>query len=742
MTESDVSADIRSSLRRWRSRLLLQRSLSCLAIATLIWLLARLTGIHSGLLLQLYALMLIVGFGHLLVSHKWRLLNTHNFLLHLNRRFAAFEESAQLLIRPESDLSGIQKLQHQRVVSVYSDRLSQVRRWQPPVNFKLPLTVVVICLALSFYTVELRSLLKDISQTSSRVHTNELEDVSETGLNFVAVYITPPSYTGLKATETNTLDLEIPQGSQVRWRLSFKDNEQTYTLVLGNDQHLPLTAEDDGFWEASARVEKTGLYRIVQREADELRQVGGIHSITVALDRSPDIRMLEPDVSTLELSKDGSARFVSRALIHDDFGIETVEILASVAKGSGESVKFRDQTLQFDQSSSTDKGELYQRDWNLKELGMEPGDELYFTVLATDNKKPQANTGRSATLIVRWLDDETAVLAADGMAIDFIPEFFKSQRQIIIDTEQLLEDQQQLESQEFKDQSYSIGHSQADLKQKYGQYLGDEFEEGPAEQFGETHESDDGDDHHDDEHSESSFSDNTKITSTADILNRYGHNHGDPEIGPITRRNPLALMKRAVSEMWQAERHLMQAEPEQALPYEYEAYKYLKLARQADRIYVKRLGFVPPPVSEETRLTGDLDDILSYNSETGNVVLDPSGHRYTQGLLHDIYQFVTGYSSEILLSDEQRQQLRQFNQLLTLWSAQNPDLIRHAVTVETLLLSGRIDANCKQCMQNLASVVWSLIDGDSVDFRQRRASWQTTDTMLNDYQQTLIGGEQ
>ena len=52
------------------------------------------------------------------------------------------------------------------------------------------------------------------------------------------------------------------------------------------------------------------------------------------------------------------------------------------------------------------------------------------------------------------------------------------------------------------------------------------------------------------------------------------HDHGDPEIGPITQRNPLALMKRAVSEMWRAERHLMQAEPALALPFEYEAYKY------------------------------------------------------------------------------------------------------------------------------------------------------------------------
>ena len=244
---------------------------------------------------------------------------------------------------------------------------------------------------------------------------------------------------------------------------------------------------------------------------------------------------------------------------------------------------------------------------DLTSLGMEPGDEIYFTVVATDNKQPDANTGRSDTVIVRWLEDEKPGLAAEGLAIDFIPEFFKSQRQIIIDTEQLLEDEKNLELQIFKDTSYEIGQAQADLKHKYGQYLGDELGEGPGEQLGIMHEIADtqGDKSGDDESGndesgnaghghESENSINTRISTTADILELFGHNHGDPEIGPITKRNPVALMKRAVSEMWQAEKHLKQAEPKLALPFEYEAYKYLQLARQADRIYVKRLGLSLP----------------------------------------------------------------------------------------------------------------------------------------------------
>ena len=79
------------------------------------------------------------------------------------------------------------------------------------------------------------------------------------------------------------------------------------------------------------------------------------------------------------------------------------------------------------------------------------------------------------------------------------------------------------------------------------------------------------------------------------------------------QQSPIALMKRSIGNMWQAERHLMLSEPLLALPYEKMALKFLKQAQRAERIYVKRLGFEPPPVSEQRRYTGELDDIESYH---------------------------------------------------------------------------------------------------------------------------------
>jgi hypothetical protein len=468
--------------------------------------------------------------------------------------------------------------------------------------------------------------------------------------------------------------------------------------------------------------------------------VGEIYALTVKLDRAPDIRLIEPETAVLEIARNGPARFNSKALVKDDYGLDSVGILASVAKGSGEGVKFRDQKLTFDGAIDTGKGLVYQKEWDLKALGMEPGDEVYFTVIATDNRLPQANTARSETLIVRWLEDQQAVLGADGLGIDFIPEFFKSQRQIIIETEQLIADQPLLAAQAFSAISYAIGQAQADLKQKYGQYLGDEFGEGRGAQLSDAHEATEktGEAHEHEHASAAAGGVNKSLNSTADIIRLYGHNHGDPEIGPITRRNPVALMKRAVSEMWQAERHLMQAEPELALPFEYEAYKYLKLARQADRIYVKRLGFEPPPVSEERRLSGQLDEIISYRLSAPEASVEADGKSSNQALLKDVYQILKIHSSEYLFNESERELLSRLSLKLTGWSQQQSELIQHAANLEKLSLAGRMKlASCEHCLGELETAIWNLIEQADTQLRHRNATWSVDDGLVKGYQQRL-----
>ena len=82
----------------------------------------------------------------------------------------------------------------------------------------------------------------------------------------------------------------------------------------------------------------------------------------------------------------------------------------------------------------------WSKQWTLSDLGMEPGDELYFFVRASDNAEPPAplcsRRPTPCACPVWWRsDDETSALP-----ILVKPENLRSQRQIIIDTEQLVAD--------------------------------------------------------------------------------------------------------------------------------------------------------------------------------------------------------------------------------------------------------------------------------------------------------------
>lgn len=735
--------DVRRHLRQLRRKMLWQRLIHTVAVMSVLVLAGSLLETPPVVLLQQAIALGLVWFGQLWLSHNWQRLTPENFVQHLNRRFPDFEESAQLLIQNESTLTTLQCLQRQRALAVYQHNLAQAAQWQPPLRYRQAVSVILICSLLVVFSAQLRALPSLLLPGKSRPPALTLNADRTTTVSNVNVRITAPAYTGIEPLQTRQLNLELPEGSHVQWELSISTPTDDYALQFSDRHRIELAADTDNRMHASATINKTDLYRIVKSGVEDDKSLDDIYSLKVTLDKAPDIRIIEPEISTLEIPKNGPASFVSEVLVKDDYGVEAVEILASIAKGSGEGVKFRDKKLGFDHFSETAKGRLFQRAWNLQALGMEPGDELYFTVIATDNKQPQANTGRSSTTIVRWLEEETTGVAAEGLAIDFIPEFFKSQRQIIIDTEDLLEDEILLEAQQFKDNAYVIGQAQAQLKEKYGQYLGDEFGEGPGEQLGIMHElaetaGEEHDQHEENHATDASTPPGKNLNSTADILKLFGHDHGDPEIGPITKRNPVALMKRAVSEMWQAERHLMQAEPQLALPFEYEAYKYLKLARQADRIYTKRLGFEPPPVSEDRRLSGELDEILSYRLDEPLRDYDSRSQAWNQQLLVDVYHLLSTHSSLITFNEHERELLGRLSSELTSWSQQQPGLIQHAATLEKLLISGQLQLDeCENCIKDLADTVWNQLDESAAQLHQHRASWYPDEGLIQSYRQVL-----
>ncbi|UUZ51150.1 hypothetical protein LP420_17415 [Massilia sp. B-10] len=83
------------------------------------------------------------------------------------------------------------------------------------------------------------------------------------------------------------------------------------------------------------------------------------------------------------------------------------------------------------------------------------------------------------------------------------------------------------------------------------------------------------------------------------------------------RRSDQKVLRRALSAMWDAEKHLRAITPRSALPPEYKALEAIKELQQADRIYLHKTAFVPPAIKEEIRMTGDVVGTKSYRRAQG-----------------------------------------------------------------------------------------------------------------------------
>jgi hypothetical protein len=175
------------------------------------------------------------------------------------------------------------------------------------------------------------------------------------------------------------------------------------------------------------------------------------------------------------------------------------------------------------------------------------------------------------------------------------PESLRSQRQIIIDTEQLIADMRNKKpaAAEVRERSESIAADEGALRRRYGQFLGEE-----STLFGK-------DDDHEDHGGE----------HKPDVLHEFGHAHDQPENATLFDEATKKVLRRALAAMWDAEKALRAIAPQSALPPEHKALDAIKELQQAERIYLHKTSSEIPAIKEDKRLSGDMAGAASYKRE-------------------------------------------------------------------------------------------------------------------------------
>lgn len=601
----------------------------------------------------------------------------------LNIHYTEVTGSADLILAQEDSLSTLARIQRDQTFK----NLESL-----PVQFPNRITSFLILLFIGIGTLATIQLTdfkiqRNSGTTSTAPEFSEDIPVIENlpaELKEASVSITPPAYTAITNYGATDLNLSVPEDSRVTWTLQFSQPVKKAGLIISSQDTTWLTSEKN-HWKFTTTLDRSGFYHLVWK--DEQAHASAYYKIEIQKDQAPRIELSSLAQFT-QVAFDSKKQLPANPTITDDYGVSDAYIIATVSKGSGESVKFREERIKFPDRIAGKQVKLKQF-LDLNKLGMEPGDELYFYVEALDNRAPQPNRTRTETYFISIPDTAQDVMVADGgLGVDLMPEYFRSQRQIIIDTEKLIRNRKAITKQEFSSTSNELGYDQKVLRLRYGQFMGEEEDSGIAtaaqhadedhhenqkpedilKQFGHQH---DTENEHNLVEEKNPAKRDVDGAKKADPFAEFKHQHDNEESATFFFQSLKVKLKAALTQMWDAELYLRLYEPEKSLPYQYTALKLLKEISNDSRIYVHRTGFEPPPIKEEKRLSADLNEV----SNSTNAYQHESNVRFPK--ISDALRVTEKLLAResVILSEKDKNTLLQSGNELAQAALENPALL-------------------------------------------------------------------
>jgi|GEM_PF-62092 len=667
---SEAPAEVLRRLARlWRRR----RRAQAAMVAGGLWLPASAAaGVLAGRrLVPAVLAALLLAVLALLAGRRWLALRpggVHEIAAHLDSWYPAFEHSAALLVAETSALAPVARLQRARTaraLTAHRAPATLVPRQSLPAAGGWLMAGLAAGAVIWWWLPASRApaVAQPAAPAEAFVPAVPAAAAVRASIEALTLRIEPPAYTGRPVRTVRSVDaprVEVAEGAHITWQLAARgaDPETAAELVIdertvgfsrlatGRFRHREIIHRDHVF---AARLRDGAGQELESTAYTQLRMLR---------DQPPTVRVRAPALvveiapetpDAPEKSRSAGSRGLALTVVaevRDDYGLARTSLVATLALGAGEMVQFREQRFALERRETrADATQVLVRRLDLAALGLVPGGELYFLVEAWDNRPGAAQRTRSSTHVVRWpgAGTETVDLGA-GLPMLLGPETFRSQRQIVIDTERLLAERSRLSGETVASRARSIAFDQHALRLRYGAILGDEFEDGQVVGIGEDgaergdsnaeasraagtvrHDREPGSpgEDHPGDHGESAEHGGLRFgtgTGAAAVPTRlidlagelegdWVHAHDSKESATFFTTETKRVLKSSLANMWEAELKLHLGDAEAALPYEYRALRLLKQVQQASRVYVRRVGFDSPPLDWSRRLSAALDDI-------------------------------------------------------------------------------------------------------------------------------------
>ncbi len=597
----------------------------------------------------------------------------------------ALDDSSALLLVGPDGLGPLQSLQRQRVAARVAARADLDLRPSWPTR--------QLALLWAGAAIAIGALLlvgnRDSTPASTSMPTEAPAPTAPAHTVIVRhrVDIVAPAYTGRAARQVDALDLSVEEGASVRWQLGLAPPPAAAKLVFSDGSTLPLARAGDD-WVGARPITAALLYHLETEGVPPLAD-GRSRRIELIPDRPPQIRVLVPE-KTLSLVEPPQPKWTLLFEAEDDYGLGAASLTVTVAHGSGENVEVKEQVLQLPGEGDA-RRRRYPVTLDLAALGLAAGDDLIARLAVVDQRTPAPNRSRSASYILRWPPPTgDAGTGMEGLVQRQLPAYFRSQRQIIIDTEALLAERPRLAADEYGRRANQIGEDQKALRLRYGQFLGEESEDraGP-----------DGEQHHDegpaghDEHAAPAA-----FGVAGDVVAQYGHVHDIAEAATLLDPETKKLLRGALDAMWRAEEQLRLAQLPAALPHENRALGFIKQVQQASRIYLARVGLELPAIDTTRRLSGDRKSLADRGSTMTAASVDATPTAAWQAL-------DAGMSPDFgALAD---------------WSRAHPDASPDALGLAVAIERVQQEPACADCRAELSRQLWPLLPRAAAGARQR-----------------------
>jgi len=604
----------------------------------------------------------LVVFISLMMWHRAWLVTESSISGYLDRRYSQLEESGHLFIKPESELNFLEHLQLSKIEPELSLIPLQQKLFLKPFLWGALTLILSVFLSVLLAGVGHNNFLTHYSINSGK--TNTKPGIAEKVLpqiSAVEVTITPPVYTGKAGHQQDKFTIVIEEGGLAAWKIATNIAVKQVSMLFNEKETIILKSSkgDKTTWIAQKQITNPGFYQVsVDGKLSDLYQV------QVIKDLPPVIRIKTPKQYTY-IDAGEAPKINIDAAVNDDYGVSNAQLIATVAKGSGEAVKFKEYKLDFAASFSGHQVQYnLQKLINLPSLNMEPGDELYFYIQAIDTHQQQSRTDVYTVSI----QDTAQPLSMDGVlsGVNQKPEFFRSERQIILDSEKLLKEKDSISVEKFKSRSNDLGTDQKLLRLRYGKFLGEESE------------SDIGGDDND------AVSDIKNYGNAAVILDKYTDKHDNAEDAGFFDPELKAQLKATLTEMWKAELQLRLYKPQDALPFEYKALRLLKDLQQKSRVYVAKTSYNAPPLKLDKRLSGDLAKI---NEQVNQQEIKPVADQQIN--LKKAVVILQQLKSKSTIADADRYILASANQQLSAKASAEPGSYLTALSAMRRILSAK-----------------------------------------------------